>query len=133
MISRTLTGELQFLICCRFPSPNCPWQAYSNYYQTYVERDVKLLVNLKDASLFEKFMKLLAGRVGQLMDYTSLANDVGVDAKTIRHWLSILTQPHLCRAHPWVAEVVGLVALWAHRQFFPEDNVLQRLTANRHR
>jgi len=35
-------------------------------------------------------MKLLAGRVGQLMDYTSLANDVGVSAKTIKHWLSIL-------------------------------------------
>ncbi len=45
-----------------------PLQAYSNYYQTYVERDVHQLINLKDASLFEKFMKLLAGRVGQLID-----------------------------------------------------------------
>ncbi len=67
-----------------------PTQAYSNYYQTYIERDVRLLINLKDLALFEKFMKLLAGRVGQLMDYSSLANDVGVSAKTIRHWLSIL-------------------------------------------
>lgn len=67
-----------------------PHQAYSNYYQTYVERDVRLLINLKDASLFEKFMKLLAGRVGQLIDLNSLSNDVGVDAKTIKNWLSIL-------------------------------------------
>ena len=67
-----------------------PTQAYSNYYQTYVERDVRQLINLKDFSLFEKFMNLLAGRVGQLMDYTSLANDVGVSAKTIKSWLSIL-------------------------------------------
>jgi len=67
-----------------------PTQAYSNYYQTYIERDVRQLINLKDLSLFEKFMKLLAGRAGQLMDYSSLANDVGVAAKTIRHWLSIL-------------------------------------------
>lgn len=67
-----------------------PTQAYSNYYQTYVERDVRQLINLKDASLFEKFIKLLAGRAGQLMDYASLGNDVGVDAKTIKHWLSIL-------------------------------------------
>lgn len=67
-----------------------PTVAYSNYYQTYVERDVKLLVNLKDMSLFEKFLKLLAGRVGQIMDYSRLANDVGVDAKTIKNWLSIL-------------------------------------------
>ncbi len=54
-----------------------PTQAYSNYYQTYIERDVWQLINLKDLALFEKFMKLLAGRVGQLMDYSSLANDVG--------------------------------------------------------
>lgn len=67
-----------------------PQQAYSNYYQTYVERDVRQLINLKDASLFEKFMKLLAGRVGQLIDYNSLSSDVGVDAKTIKNWLSIL-------------------------------------------
>lgn len=67
-----------------------PFTAYSNYYQTYVERDVRLLINLKDASLFEKFMKLVAGRVGQLVDYNSLANDVGVDAKTIKNWLSAL-------------------------------------------
>ena len=67
-----------------------PTQAYSNYYQTYVERDVRQLINLKDAALFEKFMKLLAGRVGQIMDHTSLGNDVGVDSKTIKTWLSIL-------------------------------------------
>lgn len=67
-----------------------PTTAYSNYYQTYIERDVRQLINLKELSLFEKFMKLLAGRVGQLMDYSSLANDVGVSAKTIKHWLSIL-------------------------------------------
>jgi len=67
-----------------------PTTAYSNYYQTYVERDVKLLINLKDLSLFEKFLKLLAGRIGQLLDYASLSNDVGVDSKTIKKWLSIL-------------------------------------------
>lgn len=67
-----------------------PTPAWSNYYQTYVERDVRQLINLKDFALFEKFMKLLSGRVGQLMDYVSLANDVGVNAKTVKHWLSIL-------------------------------------------
>ena len=67
-----------------------PSNAYANYYQTYVERAVRQLIHLKDAALFEKFMKLLAGRVGQLMDYTSLANDVGVSSQTIKSWLSIL-------------------------------------------
>jgi predicted AAA+ superfamily ATPase len=67
-----------------------PTQAYSNYYQTYVERDVRQLINLKNAGLFEKFLKLLAGRAGQIIDYTSLGNDVGVNSKTIKEWLSIL-------------------------------------------
>lgn len=67
-----------------------PTVAYSNYYQTYVERDLRQLINLKDLSIFEKFFKLLAGRVGQLIDYTSLSNDVGADIKTIKNWLSIL-------------------------------------------
>ena len=67
-----------------------PYSAYANYYQTYIERDVRQLINLKDASLFEKFIKLLAGRVGQLINYQSLSNDVGVDNKTIKQWLSIL-------------------------------------------
>lgn len=67
-----------------------PHTAYANYYQTYVERDVRQLIHLKDASLFEKFIKLLAGRIGQIINYQSLANDVGVDNKTIKQWLSIL-------------------------------------------
>jgi predicted AAA+ superfamily ATPase len=67
-----------------------PGTAYSNYYQTYVERDVRQLINLKDLSLFEKLLKLIAGRVGQVIDYSSLANDVGVSVKTIKSWISIL-------------------------------------------
>jgi predicted AAA+ superfamily ATPase len=67
-----------------------PTTAWSNYYQTYVERDVRQLINLKNASLFESFLKLLAGRAGQVINHASLANDVGVDAKSIRNWLSIL-------------------------------------------
>lgn len=67
-----------------------PTPAYSNYYQTYVERDVRQLINLKDVAQFQKFMKLVAGRVGQLMDYSSLAGDVGVSATTVKSWLSIL-------------------------------------------
>ena len=67
-----------------------PSMAYSNYYQTYVERDVRQLLKLKERNLFEKFMKLLAGRVGQVINYNSLAKDTGADSKTIKHWLSVL-------------------------------------------
>ncbi len=67
-----------------------PNTAYANYYQTYIERDVRQIIHLKNASLFDKFMRLLAGRTGQVMNHQSLAADVGVDSKTIKEWLSIL-------------------------------------------
>jgi len=63
---------------------------YRSYFQTYVERDVRLLINLKDTAKFEKFVRLCAGRVGQLFNQSSLANDVGVSANTINDWVSAL-------------------------------------------
>ena len=67
-----------------------PSRAYASYYKTYVERDVRQLVNLKNVSLFEKFLKLLAGRVGQVINFNSLSNDVGVSGTTLKEWLSVL-------------------------------------------
>ncbi|GAB1418615.1 ATP-binding protein [Bacteroidales bacterium] len=64
--------------------------AYRNYLQTYVERDVRQLLNLKDLAIFEKFLRLVAGRVGQLINLNALSNDTGVSATTISNWLSIL-------------------------------------------
>jgi len=67
-----------------------PSRAYANYYKTYIERDVRQLINLKSVSLFEKFLKLLAGRVGQVINLNSLSNDVGVSSTTLKEWLSVL-------------------------------------------
>lgn len=67
-----------------------PVQTYAHYYQTYLERDVRQLVQLKDATLFQNFIRLLAGRTGQIMDYASLASDTGVSPTTVKNWLSIL-------------------------------------------
>lgn len=67
-----------------------PTRYYRNYFQTYVERDVRQMIQVKDLMLFEKFMRLCAGRVGQLFIASKLANEVGVSAHTINHWLSIL-------------------------------------------
>ncbi|MHA1575637.1 MAG: ATP-binding protein [Alphaproteobacteria bacterium] len=68
---------------------------YRNYLKTYVERDVRQLINLKDLSVFQKFLKLLAGRSGQLINYNNLANDIGVSSTTIKHWISILEASYL--------------------------------------
>jgi len=51
---------------------------------------VRALINLRDLSQFQKFLTLLAGRVGQVVNFTSLSNDVGVSATTIKSWLSVL-------------------------------------------
>jgi len=67
-----------------------PKYLYQNYYATYVERDVRQLINVADQNSFERFIKLLAGRIGQLMNLNSLACDVGVSQPTLNSWISVL-------------------------------------------
>jgi predicted AAA+ superfamily ATPase len=64
--------------------------AYRNYFQTYVERDVRQMINLRNLNAFESFVRLLAGRVGQLLNVANLSNEVGMSTTTIREWISIL-------------------------------------------
>ena len=63
---------------------------FNGYLQTYLERDVRSLINLKDLSLFQRFLMLLAGRIGQVVNYTSLSNDIGVSSTTIKNWISVM-------------------------------------------
>ena len=63
---------------------------YDNYIKTYVERDVRLLKNISNLDLFQKFIQLLAGRVGQLYNQSSLGNELGIDNKTVNSWLTVL-------------------------------------------
>lgn len=67
-----------------------PTRAYRNYLQTYIERDVRMLINLKDLDLFQKFLKLCASRVGQILNVHSISNDLGISSHTISNWLSVL-------------------------------------------
>ncbi len=68
---------------------------FNSYVQTYIERDLRLMANIKDLSLFEKFLTLLAGRIGQVVNYQSLSNDVGVSATTVKNWISLLKASYL--------------------------------------
>jgi len=63
---------------------------FRSYFQTYVERDVRRLVKIKDFNLFEKFVRLCAGRIGQVLNLSSLGNDIGVSSNTMSSWISIL-------------------------------------------
>ena len=63
---------------------------YLNYIRTYIERDVRLIRIVTDLYTFERFLRLCAGRTGQLLNMNSLAVETGVDNKTIGAWLSVL-------------------------------------------
>lgn len=63
---------------------------YPSYIQTYTERDIRQIINVSNLHLFQKFMRMAAGRVGQLLNYNNLANELGVDLKTVKSWFSIL-------------------------------------------
>ncbi len=77
-----------------------------SYMATYIERDLRAMIQLKDLSRFETFLHLLAGRVGQLVNYASLAGDVGVSATTIKSWISILKASYiLFELPPWFANI----------------------------
>ena len=75
------------------PLHSQPFEAekwFSNYIRTYVERDVRLIQNIDNLLLFERFLRLCAGRVGQLLNKNALAVEVGTNSKTIESWIGVL-------------------------------------------
>jgi hypothetical protein len=68
---------------------------YPDYIQTYIERDIRQLANVSDLSLFQMFMQLCAGRCGQLLNLSSLANDCGISDTTARRWITLLQASYI--------------------------------------
>jgi len=62
----------------------------SSYYMTYVERDVRNIINIGDIDAFGRFIRLCAGRCGQIVNLSSLGSDCGVSHTTVKRWLSVL-------------------------------------------
>ena len=73
-----------------YDDPMEPTMLYRDYFQTYVQRDVRQLLNVQDLGTFITFMRLLAGRIGQLLNKESLARDTGVSVPTVAKWLNVL-------------------------------------------
>jgi len=72
-----------------------PLDWYPNYIQTYTERDARLVKNISDLNTFQKFIKLCAGRLGQILNLSSLGNDCGITHNTAKAWLSILESTYI--------------------------------------
>lgn len=72
-----------------------PSDMFPNYIRTYIERDVRLIKNVTDLNDFQRFIKLCAGRIGQILNLTSLGNDCGISSGTAKSWLSILEASYI--------------------------------------
>jgi hypothetical protein len=73
-----------------------------DYIGTYLERDVRQILNIQDLATFQRFVQLCAGRIGQLVNVTSLAADTGITRVTAESWLSVLEASHLILlVRPW--------------------------------
>lgn len=97
-----------------------PYRFFNSYLQTYIERDVRALIQLRNLSQFQQFLTLLAGRVGQVVNFTSLASDVGVSAMTIRNWLSVLKASYVVFELPPFFENVRKRVVKSPKIFFTD-------------
>ena len=83
-----------------------PRQAYADYFETYVERDLRQLAEVRNLSSFQRFVRLCAGRVGQLLNLSSLGADAGVTHVTVRQWLTLLEASYVAfTLPPWHANI----------------------------
>lgn len=97
-----------------------PRLLYSNYVATYVERDVNAILALKDRKQFEIFLRLMAGRVGQLINYESIAGEVGVSAVTVKSWVSVLEACYLIFTLPCYYRNFGKRFVKAPKVYFTD-------------
>ncbi len=93
-----LTGFYPAVVSEKLP----PYSIYQNYYDTYIERDVREMSNLKNLTDFRKFVRLCAGRTAQILNANAISNDIGLSVHTVKAWLSILEASYIIfMLPPW--------------------------------
>ncbi|MDR3268721.1 MAG: ATP-binding protein, partial [Tannerella sp.] len=80
---------------------------YGNYYSTYIERDVRQIIHVKDVNQFQTFIRLTAGRIGTECNAAALSNEVGVVTNTIKQWFSVLAASYIIYMLPPYYENIG--------------------------
>jgi len=95
-----------------------PTKTYASYVRTYIERDIRKILQVHNLNLFQKFMILCASRVGQIFNKDSLAGEVGVSSKTIGHWLSILEACYILYRLPPYFDNFGKRAIKSPKIYF---------------
>lgn len=102
-------------------------RAYLDYFATYVERDVRQLLRVKDLSKFETFIKLLAGRIGQVANLHALGGDVGVSSTTLAKWISVLEASFVIFRLPSYHRNLGKRLVKSPKFFFYEPGLAAAL------
>ena len=102
-ISRSLDNTLLTGSCPPIFDRNpIPSDWFSSYVRTYLERDVRQVINIKDLSTFQRFLRLCAGRNGQILDIKNLGSACGVTSGTVNSWLNVLEASFICfRLQPY--------------------------------
>jgi hypothetical protein len=100
---------------------------YEQYLSTYIERDVRMMRNVRDLSQFRKLLILLAGRVGQLVNLNSLSSDIGVSSKTVEDWISILEASYIVFRHQPYFRNIGKRLIKSPKIYFYDTGVLCHL------
>jgi predicted AAA+ superfamily ATPase len=95
-----------------------PGKVYSDYIETYIERDLRQIVNIKDLDKFRRFVRLCAGRIGQLFIANQLANEIGVSVHTINSWLSILETSYIIFQLPPFHANIKKRLIKSHKLYF---------------
>lgn len=91
---------------------------YKNYYTTYIERDVRQIINIKDMSLFQTFIRLCVGRIGTEFNASSLSGEVGVSANTINSWINTLVASYIVYMLPPYFANIGKRLVKASKIYF---------------
>ena len=109
-----------------------PTEALSFYVNTYIERDLRLLINVKDLTRFETFLKLCATRCGQIVNLSSLGNDCGVNHNTIKSWLSILEASYIIKLLPPYYSNLGKRLIKSPKLYFIDTGLASFLLGIQH-
>ncbi len=97
---------------------------FDQYVSTYIERDVRSIKNIENLNTFQRFLKLCAGRSGQILNYSSLANDFGITHNTARSWISILEASYIVRLLPPYYENFNKRLIKSPKLYFLDSGLL---------
>ena len=104
-----------------------PRRFYGDYLRTYVERDVKQIINIKDQDQFQRFLALCAARVGRGLDYSEMAGELGISRDTIKSWISVLKASYLVVTLPPYFTNFGKRIIKTSRLYFTDTGLLSYL------